>query len=198
MRSGAWRPRLAGMAIRARRQSYFDDRANRRFDDTGRFARQDIPAALVRRFGSLNGLATHDEVLVVGGYVGGSLRRDSNFLVPPVLAVYSSAGRDGLTGFGPGRVHCAAPSDQSLSFRVSELPVLEPDFGAASSVRALPRLRSRGASPLAFLKMGARAAGHPRLESSTTSSFPTWKCQSWTIQTRLGPPGTKTVWVKTS
>jgi hypothetical protein len=58
-----------GHAIGAR-QSYFDDPRHSTRDPTGRLPSGPDPEdAFVRRFGTLNGLATHDAVTVVGGVV---------------------------------------------------------------------------------------------------------------------------------
>jgi hypothetical protein len=68
-------------------QSYFIDPLNERYDAMGKLATTDtVPgAAKVRRFGSMNGMATSPATLVVGG---SSVR-------PERAAVYSSAGGTG-------------------------------------------------------------------------------------------------------
>ncbi|MDP2803965.1 MAG: hypothetical protein Q8O26_18995 [Phreatobacter sp.] len=101
----------------ASRQSYFDDRNDVPIHESGRLATEDTPGAFVRRFGTLNGLATHNHVLVVGGFVGDAVLDGSGgeMTVRPVPAAYSSAGRDTATG-GPN-VHCSASSDQSYAVR---------------------------------------------------------------------------------
>jgi hypothetical protein len=86
---------------RGARQSYFDDPLDAPFEASGRKARSDnTDGVFVRRFGTLNGLATHDAVTVVGGYVAASGRP----------ADYSSAGSNAQTG---GSVHYSAPSETS-------------------------------------------------------------------------------------
>jgi hypothetical protein len=50
------------------RQSYFDDGAYERFDKHGRLDEVDKPSSYVRRFGTLNGLATGSRPVVVGGW----------------------------------------------------------------------------------------------------------------------------------
>ncbi|CAL75153.1 hypothetical protein BRADO1250 [Bradyrhizobium sp. ORS 278] len=92
------------------RQSYFDDAGNIRYTRRGDLREADSPGAFVRRFGSLNGIATGATSLVVGGYrlgqgLGSSLKdaRPSR---------YSSAGsRD--QDWQLGRVDCSSMSDRS-------------------------------------------------------------------------------------
>jgi hypothetical protein len=89
------------------RQSYFDDAFDESFDPTGQWATGDNPErAFVRRFGTLNGLATHDLVTVVGAFVESSKG--------PHPARYSSAGTTGGS-FAPGTVHCSARSETSYA-----------------------------------------------------------------------------------
>jgi hypothetical protein len=63
----------------------------------------------VKRFGTLNGIATHDKVLVVGGYYGNTGRATE----------YSSAGPKHLAKALPsaGDVHASAISDDSTALR---------------------------------------------------------------------------------
>lgn len=86
-----------GYAVGAR-QSYFDDPAHggdpRRPNRTG-------PGAFIQRYGTINGLATHDAVTVVGGYVGATLRP----------AFYSSAAEVAMPEAVLAGVHCAARSE---------------------------------------------------------------------------------------
>jgi hypothetical protein len=90
---------------RGARQSYFDDCFDETFDDTGTWAAGENPErAFVRRVGTINGLATHDSVTVVGGYVGSSGRP------APYSAVGASVG-----SFEPGTVHHSAPSETSYA-----------------------------------------------------------------------------------
>ena len=65
-------------------QGYFVDPKSQRYDDMGKLATTDSndPTVKLRRFGSLNGMATNNDTLVVGGYVIGT----------ETAAVYSSAG----------------------------------------------------------------------------------------------------------
>ena len=94
------------------RQSYFDDPLDVRFNDDGSPREQDTADALVQRFGSLNGLATHDTSVVVAGFrLGaglGSAARD----VRPVR--YSCAGphNEELPG---ATVDCASMSDRAMA-----------------------------------------------------------------------------------
>ena len=48
-------------------QSYFWDRGMRPFNDLGRLQELDVPGETVRRFGTINGMATASTTLVVGG-----------------------------------------------------------------------------------------------------------------------------------
>jgi hypothetical protein len=86
-----------GYAVGAR-QSYFDDPVHggdpRRPNRAG-------PGAFVQRYGTINGLATHDAVTVVGGYVGSTLRP----------AFYSSAAEVALSEAALAGVHCVARSE---------------------------------------------------------------------------------------
>jgi hypothetical protein len=99
---------------RGARQSYFDDC----FDETGTWARGENPErAFVRRFGTINGLATHDSVTVVGSCVGSSCRP----------ARYSSAGASAGSS-EPGTVHYSAPSE--TSYAVAGVPAAGTRSGA--------------------------------------------------------------------
>jgi hypothetical protein len=82
------------------RQSYFDHPGDRTFGDDGSLRQTDEGAVFVRRFGTLNGLATHDAAIVVGGIVRNSGK----------AANYSAAGAEDGSG---NTVDCAAPSDDS-------------------------------------------------------------------------------------
>lgn len=89
---------------RGARQSYFDDRRDLAYDATGKLSATENPDdAFVRRFDGLNGLATHDAVVVVGGYVASSA----------APATYSSAGPLSTKPGSPGAVRLAAPSEDS-------------------------------------------------------------------------------------
>nr|WP_319386233.1 S8 family serine peptidase [uncultured Roseibium sp.] len=93
------------------RQSYLHDDAYRLFDDRGTGDDTDRPQSHVKRFGSLNGMATGATTLVVSGAVPrvgalpGSAEIDAS--------VFSSAGKSGV-GDAVGRVDCAAPADRSI------------------------------------------------------------------------------------
>jgi len=95
---------------RGGRQSYFDDPLEQRFNERGELSRVETKEpAFVKRFGTLNGIATHDKVLVVGGYYGNTGR----------AAEYSSAGptRSGDVLPSAGDVHASAISDDSTALR---------------------------------------------------------------------------------
>jgi hypothetical protein len=95
---------------RGGRQSYFNDSLDLRFNARGEPSRVETDArAFVRRFGTLNGIATHDKVYVVGGYFGHNGRATE----------YSSAGRKQSDTDLPsaGQVHASAISDDSTALR---------------------------------------------------------------------------------
>lgn len=89
------------------RQSWFDDPRDRTFDAAGAPAQDDAAAVFVRRFGTLNGFATHDGALVVAGC-------DAATGKP---ALYNSAGPPGQAPGGKNAVATAAPSDDSPALR---------------------------------------------------------------------------------
>lgn len=86
------------------RQSYFDHPKDPAFAADGRWEQDDERAEFTRRFGSLNGLATSGEVIVVAGVVAHSA------VGPDLPAAYSSAGSNPPSG---KTVTCAAISDHS-------------------------------------------------------------------------------------
>lgn len=95
---------------RGARQSYFDDPLDERFTEDGAPSRVENPAsAFVRRFGTLNGIATHAHVTVVSGYYGDTGRATE----------YAGAGRRRSPGSsaGPGDVRISAASDDSTALR---------------------------------------------------------------------------------
>lgn len=87
------------------RQSYFDHPGDRDFGPDDRWLQDDNQAVFVRRFGSINGLGTQDQTILVGGAVAMGDRRDT----PP--ARYASAGRAGAAAGAPGQVARSALSD---------------------------------------------------------------------------------------
>ncbi|WP_315781104.1 MULTISPECIES: hypothetical protein [unclassified Bradyrhizobium] len=88
------------------RQSYFDDPGNIQFDERGALMERDTPTALVRRFGSLNGLATSEIALAVAGFRRSSAAEEKG-MVP---SRYSCAGTQDL-----GRVSCSSLSDRTAA-----------------------------------------------------------------------------------
>ncbi|MGI9129467.1 MAG: hypothetical protein ACR2IG_14765 [Roseomonas sp.] len=95
---------------RGGRQSYFDDPLASRFNARGELTRVETKGpAFVKRFGTLNGIATHEKVLVVGGYYGNTGRATE----------YSSAGtkHSGSVLPSAGNVHASAISDDSTALR---------------------------------------------------------------------------------
>ena len=87
-------------------QGYFIDPKSPRYDCMGKLATTDSTdsAAKLRRFGSMNGMATHTDTLVVGGHVIGT----------ETAAVYSSAGPIGAVD---GQVDISAASERSVFMR---------------------------------------------------------------------------------
>ncbi len=91
------------------RQSYFDHPAYQVFADDGSRRQDDEIGGFTRRFGSLNGLATSERVVVVAGVVADSAAG------PDLPSPYSAAGSPSSSS---GKaVSCAAVSDQSPVLR---------------------------------------------------------------------------------
>lgn len=93
------------------RQSYFDDPANLRYANDGSPLETDSKASVVRRFGSLNGLATAKTTTRVAGY-----RRTARQDWSPGCAVaahYSSAGPMVEDPQCHAQVDCASLTDRS-------------------------------------------------------------------------------------
>jgi hypothetical protein len=92
------------------RQSYFDEPKDGRYDPNGELKEKDLKGTFVKRFGSLNGLATGPTSLVVGGYrLGAGL---GSGLARARPSRYSSAGV--LDEKWPSkRVDCSSMSDRS-------------------------------------------------------------------------------------
>lgn len=101
------------------RQSYLDDPLNVRFGDDGAPVECDNEAAFVRRFGTINGLATARSSMVVAGF---RQHAEAGWVVEePVASRYSAAGAieeppqtDGHSVNMTGNVACSAMSDRSL------------------------------------------------------------------------------------
>jgi hypothetical protein len=92
------------------RQSYFADPCDLLHTRQGDFKQEDSEDAYVRRFGSLNGLATGCTTLVVGGYrLGAGLGSPLKCARP---ALYSSAGTL-EPGWPDKEVDCSSMSDRS-------------------------------------------------------------------------------------
>lgn len=148
-----------GYAVGAR-QSYFDDPAH---GGDPRHPNRTGPGAFVQRYGTINGLATHDAVTVVGGYVGSTLRP----------AFYSSAAEVAIPEVALAGVHCAARSETNPAvlgvsgagtrsgsvFRLSGTSTAAPQVARAM---ALAYLNGRGSS---------RAEGLPGLLNSHWRPF---------------------------
>ncbi|HEX8167375.1 MAG TPA: S8 family serine peptidase [Beijerinckiaceae bacterium] len=133
---------------RGARQSYFHDLLDERFDDKGQWTRRENPdEPFVRRLGTLNGLATHDAVTVVGGCIADSSEP----------AEYSSAGPDPSALLAVGTVHYSAPSETSRvlpgvvaggtrsgsAFRLSGTSTAAPQVSRALAVAYLSGTSSR-------------------------------------------------------
>jgi hypothetical protein len=92
------------------RQSYFDDLREFRHTPAGDLSEVDTDTAFVRRFGSLNGLATGSTPLVVAGYrLGAGLGSKLDCARP---SRYSSAGPI-EPGWQQRNVDCSSMSDRS-------------------------------------------------------------------------------------
>ncbi|WP_027546954.1 hypothetical protein [Bradyrhizobium sp. WSM2254] len=92
------------------RQSYFDDPRNIRYTRRGDLREVDTAGAFVRRFGSLNGIATGAKSLVVGGYrLGAGLASSLKYARP---SRYSSAGSR-EHGWLRRHVDCSSMSERS-------------------------------------------------------------------------------------
>jgi hypothetical protein len=92
------------------RQSYFNDRHDILYGDDGALSEVDVEGAFVRRFGSLNGLATGRCSLIVAGYrLGKGLGSSLKDARP---AHYSSAGTL-ERGWPAAKVACSSMSDRS-------------------------------------------------------------------------------------
>jgi hypothetical protein len=92
------------------RQSYFDDPDNVRYSIYGSPLEVDSYPAHVRRFGSLNGLATSEHSLAVAGFrLGAGLASRAQDALP---VPYSCAGTQNA-GWPEARVTCSSMSDRS-------------------------------------------------------------------------------------
>ncbi|MCX2721320.1 S8 family serine peptidase [Roseibium salinum] len=92
------------------RQSYLHDPAYRKYDDRGREAQSDEAGGPVRRFGTINGLATGATTLIVSGCRPSA--ETAWEITRPVPSGYSSAGKVGF-GNAVGTVDCTARADRS-------------------------------------------------------------------------------------
>ncbi|MGL4238292.1 MAG: hypothetical protein ACRCSW_19680 [Tabrizicola sp.] len=93
---------------RGGRQSYFDDPADMRYTSDGAPSRVENPdCAFVRRMGTLNGFATHDQVTVVSSYFADTGRATD----------YASAGPLYAPEGAPGIVDLSMAADASTALR---------------------------------------------------------------------------------
>jgi hypothetical protein len=96
--------------VRGGKQSYFDELADERQTPDGAPARiENPPGAFVRRFGTVNGLATHDQVTVVSSHYADTGRATE----------YASAGPLSPVPGAPGAVGVSMPADASTALRGS-------------------------------------------------------------------------------
>jgi hypothetical protein len=136
------------------RQSYFDYANDQvyQYNDDGTLRSYDQSADFVRRFGTLNGLSTHSDVFVVGGFIGSSQE----------VALYSSAGQTSVQPGLAGSVTCAAMSDDSH--------VLSGQMSAGLRSGSCARIRgTSGASPhvARAMAIGYLEVGTPKLIRNT-------------------------------
>src|SRR5262249_39930371 len=94
------------------RQSYFDDPLDVRFNHDGSPREEDTSEALVQRFGSLNGLATHNATIVVAGFRTSAGLGSSPQEVRPVR--YSCAGPHNEE-LPEATIDCASISDRAMA-----------------------------------------------------------------------------------
>ncbi len=136
---------------RGARQSRFEDPLEERFTADGAPSRVENPAAaFVRRFGSINGLATHREVTVVSSLYG-----DTGRPTP-----YGSAGPMPSTGRG----------DVSLSVQADDATVLPGLLSAGT--RSGSSVRLSGTSMAAAMITRLKARGHAAGNAPFTPSPP--------------------------
>ncbi|MEL6965365.1 MAG: hypothetical protein AAFO01_21630, partial [Pseudomonadota bacterium] len=104
-----------GFPIRGQ-QSYFDHKDYRVYDDNGRYIETDDPSCSVRRAGTISGIATGDETIVVGGYYRKPIYRIEDEQETYRLAEYSAGGptNDAPNRAGPD---AGAVSDDSRVHR---------------------------------------------------------------------------------
>ncbi|MGL4635267.1 MAG: hypothetical protein ACRCWF_04745 [Beijerinckiaceae bacterium] len=125
---------------RGGKQSYFDDQSDIRFTCDGALSRVENPSeSFVKRFGTVNGIATHDQVTVVSTHFGDTGRATD----------YAGAGprNQGLSGLG--KVAVSMPADASTALRGS----------LASGTRSGSAVRMSGtsmAAPLYARQVGLR------------------------------------------
>jgi hypothetical protein len=134
---------------RGGRQSYFDDSLDLRFNERGEPSRVETEtSAFVKRFGTLNGLATHDKVYVVGGYYGhngrateysSAGRKQSDTDLPSAGQVYASAISDDSTALRGVR---SAGSRSGATFRLSGTSVAAPKVARSLTYGLLPGAKS--------------------------------------------------------
>ncbi|MGB9366523.1 MAG: hypothetical protein WCE79_10970 [Xanthobacteraceae bacterium] len=92
------------------RQSYFDDPDDVRYNDDGSLRELDTHDALIRRFGSLSGLATARHAMAVAGFRLGAGLGSSLDHARPVP--YSCAGAEN-TAWSEARITCSSMSDRA-------------------------------------------------------------------------------------
>lgn len=149
---------------RGGRQSVFDDPRDEMFGPDGAPSRtENPPDSFVKRFGTLNGIATHDKVTVVSGFFGDTGRATD----------YASAGPLRPPGQPPGAgdVHFSAISDDSKalrgaraagtrsgsSFRLSGTSVAAPRVARKIALGTLPPAPPPPQDPIEAIRLGRKA-----------------------------------------
>lgn len=101
------------------RQSYFIDQGNPLFAENGALAVVDsvAPSAKLRRFGSINGMATAATTLVVGGHVESNRQASFYSSAGAIVFANSTDGQNSQAEIIPidKQVDISAPTDRSLS-----------------------------------------------------------------------------------
>jgi hypothetical protein len=122
------------------RQSYFDDPRDQIhfFNDDGTPRHDDKKSVFARRFGTLNGLATDESIVVVGGFIKNTAEESA---YPSIEASqFSSSGPIGAFSGAAGTVVCSAPADES--------PLMTGQRAAGARIGATARLLgTSGAAP---------------------------------------------------
>ena len=144
---------LYGFPIRGR-QSYFDDADYRRFDHEGRDEQRDDPDCPVRRYSTINAIATGPSPIVMGGYLRKEKQPAKYSSAGPIrpprgVALPNSEGVTAVTVSDNSQVHAGVLASGSMSGSVVAMD--------GTSVAA-PRIARWIAGQLAAGGAGDRAA----------------------------------------